>query len=156
MLRTVGDQPTLWESILPANLLTMSEERKAAQVGRLRRTHPEHQVAAPAEEQGDRQSRRPGGLDDHFEVPAGVPASAAASTSARLSTVGQHLRLATVSPISSKIRTVCALAMPRSMPSRRRWFLSSPSVVSAVGDAQPKVSFRDAKAPARSARPDAA
>ena len=26
MLRTVGDQPTLWETILPANLLTMSEE----------------------------------------------------------------------------------------------------------------------------------
>ncbi len=29
MLRTVGDQPTLWESILPAGLLTMSSELQA-------------------------------------------------------------------------------------------------------------------------------
>ena len=52
-------------------------------------------------------------------VPAGQPASAASSTAARLSTVGHALRLATVAPSPSSTRTVCAVAMPKSMPTSR-------------------------------------
>jgi hypothetical protein len=52
-------------------------------------------------------------------VPSGQPASAAASTAVRLSTAGQALRLATTVPSPSSTRTVCAVAMPRSMPTRR-------------------------------------
>jgi len=48
------------------------------------------------------------------------PANAAVSTAVRLSTVGHALRFAIVFPVSSSTRTVCALAMPRSIPTRRR------------------------------------
>ncbi len=65
-------------------------------------------------------------------VPAGQPLSAIRSSSPRLSRVGQALRLCSVFPSPSSTRTVCALAMPRSMPTRRRWFISSPLVVSVL------------------------
>ena len=58
-------------------------------------------------------------------VPDGQPSSATCSISVRLCLVGQHLRLAMVVPSPSKMRTVWALAMPRSMPTRRRWFIVS-------------------------------
>ena len=70
-------------------------------------------------------------------VPAGQPANAAVSISLRLSTVGHALRLATVLPSPSSTRTVCALAMPKSMPTRRLSFMSSPVVVS-VPPARPQ------------------
>jgi hypothetical protein len=60
-------------------------------------------------------------------VPSGQPASAAASAAERLSTVGQALRLATIVPSPSSTRTVCAVAMPKSMPTRRRWLIPPPS-----------------------------
>ena len=59
-------------------------------------------------------------------VPSGHPASAAASTAARLSTVGHALRLATTLPSPSSTRTVCAVATPRSIPTSRRWFIQPP------------------------------
>lgn len=52
-------------------------------------------------------------------VPAGQPASAAASAAARLSPVDQALRLATMAPSPSSTRTVCAVATPKSMPTSR-------------------------------------
>ena len=60
-----------------------------------------------------------GSITTSSRVPSGQPASAAASTAARLSTAGKALRLATVAPSPSSTRTVCALAMPKSMPTSR-------------------------------------
>lgn len=57
------------------------------------------------------------------------PASAAVSTSFKLSTVGHALRFATTSPFSSSTRTVCADAMPRSIPTRRLSAMSSSKTV---------------------------
>ena len=69
--------------------------------------------------------------------PPAPPANAAVSISVRLSTVGHALRLAIVLPVSSRTRTVCALAMPKSIPTRRLHFISSPVVVS-VPPARPQ------------------
>lgn len=70
-------------------------------------------------------------------VPEGVVASAAASTSPRLTVVGQHLRLAMVWPASSITRTVCAEAIPKSIPTRRLCPISSPCVVVSVSTGSP-------------------
>jgi hypothetical protein len=53
-------------------------------------------------------------------VPGAQPANAAVSTAVRLSTVGHALRFAIVTPDSSITRAVCALAIPRSIPTSRR------------------------------------
>ena len=47
-----------------------------------------------------------GSITTSSRVPAGQPASAAASTAVRLPTAGQALRLATVAPSPSSTRTV--------------------------------------------------
>ena len=60
-----------------------------------------------------------GSITTSNRVPDGQPASTAASISPRLSSVGQALRFAIVVPSPSSTRTVCALAMPKSMPTRR-------------------------------------
>ena len=66
-----------------------------------------------------------GSITTSNTVPAGVPANAAASTLARLSTVGSHRRRHTSRPSSASTRTVCALAMPRSTPTGRLITLTS-------------------------------
>jgi hypothetical protein len=68
-------------------------------------------------------------------VPAGQPANAAVSTAVKLSTVGHALRFAIVAPDSSSTRTVCALAIPRSIPTSRRHPISMllPMCVSNTG-----------------------
>ena len=60
-----------------------------------------------------------GSITTSSRVPAGQPANAIVSISLKLSTVGHALRLATVLPSPSSTRTVCALAIPKSMPTRR-------------------------------------
>jgi hypothetical protein len=53
-------------------------------------------------------------------LPAGMPASADASTASRLWTVGRQRRRPSTWPAWSKIATVWAVVTPRSMPSTRR------------------------------------
>ena len=53
-------------------------------------------------------------------VPAAAPASAAASTRARLATVGSHRRRHSSAPSAASTRTVCELAIPKSMPTNLR------------------------------------
>jgi hypothetical protein len=61
-----------------------------------------------------------GSITTSNTVPTGAPANAAASTAARLTTVGSHRRRHTARPSSASTRTVCALAIPRSTPTNRR------------------------------------
>ena len=57
-----------------------------------------------------------GSITTSKRVPAGVPSNAHDSITDRLSTVGNALRFATVLPSSSRTRTACADAIPKSMP----------------------------------------
>ena len=70
-------------------------------------------------------------------VPSGAPANAVVSTSVRLGTVGHALRFAIVCPVSSSTRTVCALAIPISIPTSRR---VSSSAAPFLGDRYPPAS----------------
>ena len=60
-----------------------------------------------------------GSITTSNRVWAVTPASAAASTPARLSTVGRARRRQTAPPRPSSTRTVWSLATPRSIPTRR-------------------------------------
>jgi hypothetical protein len=99
--------------------------QKPAQVSGFRAGHPEHPVLAGGEEHPGNHAGPVGSITTSNTVPAGVPANAAASTLARLSTVGSHRRRDTSRPSSASTRTVCALARPRSTPTGRLITLTS-------------------------------
>jgi hypothetical protein len=68
-----------------------------------------------------------GSITTSSRVPAGAPASAAASITANASSVGRVRRRPRTWPVWSRIATVWAVVMPRSMPSSRRSATTPPS-----------------------------
>ena len=95
--------------------------QEPAQIRRLGRRHPVHQMPAAGEEHRDRQPRRPGRLDDHLQPgarpgtrPTPPPRPRRGSPRSATPCVSRPC-----CPASSSTRTVCALAMPRSIPTRR-------------------------------------
>lgn len=79
-----------------------------------------------------------GSITTSRTVPSAAPARAAASTSPRLLAVGHALRLAIVAPLPSSTRTVWALAMPKSMPTRRLSAILSSSRSAVVSHRPPR------------------
>ena len=91
-------------------------------------TTPGTPMPAGGEEHRDRQPRRPGRLDHHLQpgaraAPRPTPRPRPRPGSA---TVGRARRRQTSPPRPSSTRTVCALAMPRSIPTSRLSSSSSP------------------------------
>src|SRR5712691_9340947 len=60
-----------------------------------------------------------GSITTSKRVPAGVPSNALNSIADKLSTVGNAFRFASVLPSSSRTRTACADAIPKSIPTNR-------------------------------------
>ncbi|GAA2348603.1 hypothetical protein GCM10010416_81130 [Streptomyces caniferus] len=61
-----------------------------------------------------------GSITTSNRVPGAAPANAADSIIDKLSTVGSHRRRHTSRPASSRTRTVCADAIPKSIPTNLR------------------------------------
>jgi hypothetical protein len=81
-----------------------------------------------------------GSITTSNRVPSGQPANAAVSISLRLSVVGHAFRLVIVLASPSSTRTVCALAIPKSIPTRRLSLIISVSFgwLSVFSPARPK------------------
>lgn len=83
-----------------------------------------------------------GSITTSNRVPAAAPCSAAASTRAKSATVGSQRRRHTSRPSSASTRTVCALAIPRSIPTNRRSTLATSPCRRLTAPAGPRVRRR--------------
>jgi hypothetical protein len=96
---------------------TIDTGRAAGRRCRLGKAAPS--ACASSEDHRDGQPRRTGRLHHHLQLRALRAAGQGRRlTSVRLSSVGHALRLATGLPSPARTRTLWALAMPRSMPTR--------------------------------------